>query len=129
MKKEYREDEVLNQIGPIIAAPHMSQFMTKNKLGFPRLQAFLRRQENHRMKKPQEEGRPMGRGYFQFDVTIHRQARGEPLEKFIQPRARWARTTFELLNPTELQKQNENSDTRHRQPECQQHQARHPRDL
>ena len=35
MKKEYRENEVLNQIGPIIAAPHMSQFMTKNELSFP----------------------------------------------------------------------------------------------
>ena len=61
MKKEYREDEVLNQIGPIITSPHMSQFMTKNKLGFSWLQAFLRRQENHWMKKPQQEGRPMGR--------------------------------------------------------------------
>ena len=53
MKKEYCEDEVLNQIGSIIAAPHMSQFMTKNKLGFPWLHAFFRRQENHWMKKPQ----------------------------------------------------------------------------
>ena len=59
MKKEYREDEVLNQIGPIIAAPHISQFMTKNKLNFSWLQAFLRRQKNHKMKKPQQEEKPI----------------------------------------------------------------------
>lgn len=53
MKKEHRQNELLNQIGPIIASPHMSQFMTKHKLGFPWFHAFLHGQENHWMKKSQ----------------------------------------------------------------------------
>ena len=53
VKKAHRQNELLNQIGPIIAASHVSQFMPKHKLGFPRFHALFRRQENYWMKKSQ----------------------------------------------------------------------------
>ena len=54
MKGECREYAMLKEIGPIIAPAHMSQFVTKNRLGF-RWFHRLCGQEDDRMKETQDE--------------------------------------------------------------------------
>ena len=54
MKRECCEYEMLKEIGPIIASAHVSQFVTKNLLGF-RWFHLLCGQQYDRMKEAQDE--------------------------------------------------------------------------
>ena len=45
---------MLKEIGPIIASPHMSQFVTEDLFGFRRFHR-LRGQQDYRMKETKDE--------------------------------------------------------------------------